>query len=53
LGVFIRRAPKQAAVKTLDFARPQPPPPVQAVESEDIPAEFEANFAETNERKKD
>jgi integrase len=49
----IRRKPKQEAMRTLEFPRPQPPPPVQAVESEDIYLDSAVNLVETNERKKE
>lgn len=39
----IRRKPKQEAMKTLHFSRPQAPPPVELVETVDISTPFESN----------
>jgi integrase len=48
----IRRKPKQDAMKTLHFARPQTPPPVESVETVDIDPGFPPNFTETKSAKK-
>lgn len=48
----IRRKPKQEAMKTLHFARPLAPPPVDLVETVDIDAEVAPNFAKTKSAKK-
>lgn len=48
----IRRKPKQDAMKTLHFSRPQAPPPVDLVETVDIGPDLPPNYTETKSAKK-